>query len=79
MYGKVPVGLALLAKKYGVPVLCIAGKIGDINEKIYAAGISAVVTLVDGPITLENSMKNASILLTAATARTLKAIKNIKL
>ncbi len=79
LFGKVPVGVALLAKKYRVPVLCLAGKIGDMNEKIYSAGISAIVPLVDGPVTLEFAMKNASALLTEATARTFRIIKKIKL
>lgn len=78
LFGKVPVGVALLAKRHKVPVLCIAGSIGDIKEEVYKTGISAVVTLVNGPVTLEAAMKNASTLLTGAAARTLKALKNIK-
>jgi len=77
MFGKVPVGVANLAKKHRIPVLCIAGSIGDINEAVYKAGISSIITLVNGPITLDYAMKNASPLLTAATERAMRGIKNI--
>ncbi|MCX5777267.1 MAG: glycerate kinase [Candidatus Firestonebacteria bacterium] len=79
IFGKVPVGVAQIAKKHGIPVLCIAGSIGDINNDLYKTGISSVVTLVNGPVTLEKAIENASPLLTAATERTFRGIKNIKL
>lgn len=79
IFGKVPVGVAQIAKKHGIPVLCIAGSIGDINNDLYKTGISSVVTLVNGPVTLEKAIENASSLLTAATERTFRGIKNIKL
>jgi len=78
IFGKAPVGIAKLAKKHKVPVLCIAGSIGDINAEVYRAGISSVITLVNGPLSLETAMKNAAPLLTSATERALTGIKNIK-
>ncbi|OGF48858.1 MAG: hypothetical protein A2044_00485 [Candidatus Firestonebacteria bacterium GWA2_43_8] len=77
IFGKVPVGVANLAKKHKIPVLCIAGSIGDINEDVYKAGISSIITLVNGPVTLDYAMKHASPLLTSATERAIKGIINI--
>ena len=77
MYGKVPVGVANLAKKHKIPVLCIAGSIGDINDSVYKAGISSIITLVNGPITLEYAMKHASTLLTAAAERAMRGAENM--
>ena len=74
IYGKAPVGVARLAKKHGVPVLCLAGGIGNVSEKVYAAGISGIATLVKGPVELESAMQNAAKLLSDAAERAARII-----
>jgi glycerate kinase len=34
-YGKVPFGVARVAKKYGIPVLALAGNLGAGSEELY--------------------------------------------
>ncbi|HHV59268.1 MAG TPA: glycerate kinase [Clostridiaceae bacterium] len=43
--GKVPIGIAQEAKKAGVPVIVVAGDVGDDIEKVYESGISAVFSI----------------------------------
>ncbi|MDP6043246.1 MAG: glycerate kinase [Dehalococcoidales bacterium] len=57
--GKVPTGVALKAKEFGLPVIAIAGEVTDDCRIIYEQGIDAVVSIAPGPITLNQSMTEA--------------------
>ncbi|KUG02453.1 glycerate kinase [hydrocarbon metagenome] len=72
LYGKVPVGVARLAKNYDLPVLAIVGHIGPGADKVYEAGIDAIMAMAPGPISLEESISRAEELLTDATSRALR-------
>lgn len=54
--GKAPSGVARRAKKYGVPVLALAGSIGSGAEASNKAGIDAYFSIVPGPCTLSEAM-----------------------
>lgn len=56
MMGKVPGGVAALAKKYGKPVIAFAGMIKD-EEKLYGCGIDAMYRVKPDSMTLEEAMK----------------------
>lgn len=71
-YGKVPIGVARLAKKYGVPVIAIVGSIADDAEVVYRYGIDAMVTIVPRPMALAKAMEEAHRLLTDGAARTMR-------
>jgi glycerate kinase len=73
-YGKAPVGVARRAKKYGVPVVAIAGSIGDGAESVYNEGIDVITSTVDGVMTLEDAMKNCGFLLEEAAGRVMRMI-----
>lgn len=53
IYGKLPVGIAAIAGKYGKPVFAICGSIGEGAEKVYQHGIDGIVSSVVSPMTLE--------------------------
>ncbi len=57
--GKVPTGVALSAKKFGIPVIALVGEMGKDYQLVYEQGIDAILTIAPGPITLEDSMKDA--------------------
>jgi glycerate kinase len=65
-YGKVPVGISRLAKKYGVPVICLSGGLGQGTEALYQEGITGLFSIADGPMSLEEAMKNTNGLLAKA-------------
>lgn len=55
--GKVPVGVAKLAKKYGCSVVALAGGVTRDAGKCNEAGIDAFFPIVRGVSTLEEAMK----------------------
>lgn len=63
MYGKVPYGVAQIAKEYHKPVICISGTLGNGYEKLYDAGINAFFSIVNRPMSLEEAMQRGEELL----------------
>lgn len=63
LLGKTPMGVAKIAKQEGVPVIAIAGSLGDGYQALYDAGIHAAFSLASGPCTLADACRNASALL----------------
>lgn len=62
--GKVPTGVALKAKEFGIPVIALAGEVADDCRVVYEQGIDAVLSIAPGPISLEQSMAEAEKLIT---------------
>ena len=73
-YGKVPFGVARLAKKYGIPVLALAGSIGPGSEDLYGAGIDAMMSIVPGPVELEEAMARAGEMVREASSRAMRML-----
>jgi glycerate 2-kinase len=61
--GKVPYGVALRARRAGVPVVALAGSLGDGYSALYDAGLTAAFSLVPGPMPLDRAMRDAAALL----------------
>lgn len=76
--GKVPVGVARKAKKYGVPVIAIVGSIGEGAESVYNHGIDAISDIIHAPITLDQAMKDG-ISLIEKTAERMMRILDIRI
>ena len=55
-YGKTPLGVATIAKKYNKPVIAFAGRIGDDIEVLYDKGIDAIFGIVKEVNTLEETL-----------------------
>ena len=60
VYGKTPIGVAKLAKKYNIPVIGIAGAIGSNSSAVYEHGIDALFSIVPSAMTLEEAIEGAS-------------------
>ncbi len=73
-FGKAPVGVAGAAKKYGKPVICLSGGLGDGATDVYAHGIDAVCSIAPGPISLEECQKNSATLVEDASERICRVI-----
>lgn len=76
-FGKTISGIARVCKKYNKPFIVIAGIVENI-EKLYEIGVSSGFSIIDKPMSLEDSMKNASILLEKSAERIFRLIKFIK-
>ncbi|WP_252177645.1 glycerate kinase [Endozoicomonas sp. 4G] len=65
--GKTPVGVARIAKSFDLPVVALAGSVGQGAEAVYARGIDALFPVVHGAVTLEQAlMKGEENLIRAA-------------
>ncbi|ROM94330.1 glycerate kinase [Pseudomonas brassicacearum] len=61
--GKTPFGVARIARQQGVPVIVIAGTLGEGYEQMYEHGVDAAFALSSGPMTLEQACADAPRLL----------------
>jgi glycerate kinase len=59
IFGKTPVGVAKTAKKYGIPVVGIAGNLSSDSHVVHEYGIDAIFSIVPGVILLEDAFKHA--------------------
>ncbi|MDF2877419.1 MAG: glycerate kinase [Clostridia bacterium] len=75
VYGKVPVGIAEVAKPYKIPVIALVGGIGEEAEKVYGYGISSIMTLTDGPMPLQKAIDHGKLLAENATERMMRMVK----
>ncbi|MFL0270033.1 glycerate kinase [Candidatus Clostridium radicumherbarum] len=57
-YGKTPIGVAQVAKKYNKPVIALAGRIGDDVEVLYDMGIDSIFCIMKGVSTLDEALKS---------------------
>ena len=76
--GKLPVGVAKLAKKHHKPVVVLAGSIGEHLDPLYALGIDAIFSIQNKPCTLEESMSNAAKLLESTAQRVFRLYQTAK-
>ncbi|WAJ40001.1 glycerate kinase [Pseudomonas sp. GOM7] len=60
LHGKTPMGVAKVAQVAGVPVIALAGSLGDGYQALYDAGIEAAFSLAPGPLSLEQAMAGAA-------------------
>ncbi|WP_338472590.1 glycerate kinase [Niallia sp. XMNu-256] len=60
IYGKTPIGVAKTAKKYGIPVIGIAGNVSNDSHVVYEHGIDAIFSIVPGVVSLEDAFKHAA-------------------
>lgn len=65
--GKTPFGVAKIAQAANVPVIAIAGTLGENYQALYSHGITAAFSLTSGPSSLEQACQNAAELIRART------------
>ena len=74
-YGKSVGAVAGLAKRYGIPVLALAGSLGENYQAVYDLGVDAITVLPSGPMSLAFSMEHAAALTSDATERALRTLQ----
>jgi len=62
-FGKTPIGVARLAQKYNKPLIALAGVVGSGTDELHGLGITAIFSIANGPISMKESIANASMLL----------------
>jgi glycerate 2-kinase len=63
--GKTPIGIARRAREHGVPVVVLAGRLGEGWQAAHDEGVTAAFALADGPMRLEEALARCAELLTA--------------
>ncbi|HEY9858337.1 MAG TPA: glycerate kinase [Candidatus Obscuribacterales bacterium] len=72
--GKIPVEVAQRAKRHNLPVIAIAGSIGEDARINFDHGIDSFSTILKEPCTLPEAISNACDLLTYAAERVMRLI-----
>lgn len=72
--GKVPAEIAARAQAAGVPVLALAGSIGEKAYRVHDAGIDAFASIMPLPMGLDDALENGEELLTNSTERCFRMI-----
>ncbi|GHH99180.1 glycerate kinase [Neobacillus kokaensis] len=73
IFGKTPIGVAKAAKKFGVPVIAIAGTVGTDSHVVHDHGIDAIFSIIPGIVELEDAFKHAAEYI-ETTARNIAAV-----
>jgi len=66
-YGKAVIGVIKMARKYGVPVICIAGSIMPETKNLYRLGVKGLFSITPMPMSLEEAMRKSRSLLINAS------------
>lgn len=56
-YGKTPLGVAAIAKKYDKPVIAFAGRVGDNIDVLYEKGIDSIFGIMKGVTSIEEALE----------------------
>jgi glycerate 2-kinase len=73
--GKAPTGVAAVAKRRGVPVVCLSGGLGEGADDVLAKGIDALAAVVPQAMPLEEAMARGAELVEAAAARLARLLR----
>ncbi|PKP60979.1 glycerate kinase, partial [Candidatus Atribacteria bacterium HGW-Atribacteria-1] len=75
IYGKAPIGVAKIAKKYNVPVIAIAAIIGDDAGVVHQYGISTLLSVSGTPMRLDESVPNKVAIIKNSIKQSMRAIR----
>jgi glycerate 2-kinase len=74
IFNKSPVGVAARAARYGVPVIAIAGGLGEGYREVHEKGAEAMFTLVPGPMSLDEAIVDSEALLAGVAEEIMRAV-----
>ncbi len=75
VYNKAPIGVARRAKARGIPVVAVAGSLGEGFELVHERGIDAAVAITSRPMSLEEASSRAFELVAQATDEALRLMR----
>jgi glycerate 2-kinase len=76
-YGKVISGIAAAARKHDIPVVAITGSIGPGAEQLLNKGVTAYFSLCSGPMSMEEAMHDARLLLSHTAEQIIRLLRII--
>lgn len=75
VYNKAPIGVARRAQAVGIPVVVVAGTLGERYDLVFDHGIDGALSIPTGPMTLDHASEHAAILIAQATERMLRLMQ----
>jgi glycerate 2-kinase len=73
-FGKTPIGVAAMAKKWNKPVVCISGGISSDVMSLYDLGLDVIIGATQSPMTLENAISNGPALIRHAASSVMRML-----
>ena len=74
-FGKAPVGVAKLAKKYNVATICLSGGLGQGCEDVLEQGIDGLMSTVPGPMSLDECIEHGAQFIEMGAKRLCQVVK----
>jgi glycerate 2-kinase len=62
-FGKTPYGVAQIAKAKNIPLIALAGSLGEGYKTLYEKGFDGIFSIIDKPMSLQEAIDNAADLL----------------
>lgn len=78
LHGKLPVGVAHLAKQHQLPVIAIVGSVGPDLKEIYRAGFDLVLSSTNRPMTFQQAKEDIATLVANAGFTAFKAFGSFR-
>jgi glycerate kinase len=75
-FGKTPFGVAETAKEQNIPVIAIAGSLGQDYQTLYQKGFDGIYSIINKPMSLEEAIRNGAKLVEEATESIIRTLKN---
>ncbi len=66
-FGKAPAGISKIAQKYGKKVIILSGGLGRGYKELYKIGVTAMFSIVDRPMTIDEAIHDAKRLISDRT------------
>ncbi|MBQ8295966.1 MAG: glycerate kinase [Clostridia bacterium] len=76
--GKVIDGILKRTSHYPIPVIALAGSLGDGAEMLYEKGLTAAFSIVDKPMALNSAIENAEELYEKAAENVFRLMKSVR-
>lgn len=74
-FGKTISGVAREAKKQNIPVIAVGGAVDTDLDNLYDLGLTSFFSICNGPMTLDEAISKASVLLEVLAERIVRAIR----
>lgn len=65
-FGKTPYGVAQMANEHNIPLIALAGSLGEGYQSLYGKGFDGIFSIIDKPMLLHEAIDNAAELLEKA-------------
>lgn len=75
LHGKVPAGVAYIARRYGVPTIAIGGSLGKGAASVYNYGIAGTESTITSPVNEADAIRKARHNLVDAVERVMRIVK----